>query len=146
MGPTFLPEDSVCSYSSLPRGGSAHEGEHKARFPFVDNFMIYYQGERTELEKMESNGKTCQISLYMKNGSNVFTTWNSNVWQSFSSGGKCILKQAWSLLAVLAGAVEASVEETDPLLQVVSVLSHHPVSHHLLLLNQTLKFVAFESL
>lgn len=59
---------------------------------------------------------------------------------------RSILKQARSLLAVLARAVEASVEETDPLLQVVSVLSHHSVSHHLLLLNQTLKFVALEPL
>lgn len=47
---------------------------------------------------------------------------------------------------MLAGAVETSVEETDPLLQVVSVLSHQSVSHHLLLSNQTLKFIAFERL
>ncbi len=40
-----------------------------------------------------------------------------------------------SVLAVFAGAVEASVEEAEPLLQVVSVQSHHSVSHHLLLPN-----------
>lgn len=36
-------------------------------------------------------------------------------------------------LAMFASAVEASVEEADPLLQVVSVQGHHSVSHHLLL-------------
>lgn len=39
------------------------------------------------------------------------------------------------MLAVFASTVEASVEEAEPLLQVVSVQSHHPVSHHLLLSN-----------
>lgn len=38
-------------------------------------------------------------------------------------------------LAMFAIAVEMSVEETDPLLQVVSVQSRHSVSHHLLLSN-----------
>lgn len=47
---------------------------------------------------------------------------------------------------MFAGAVEASVEEADPLLQVVSLQSHHPVSHHLLLSNQTLQFIASKSL
>lgn len=36
-------------------------------------------------------------------------------------------------LAMFASAVEASVEEADPLLQIVSVQGHHSVSHHLLL-------------
>ncbi len=40
-----------------------------------------------------------------------------------------------SKLAVFASAVEASVEEAEPLLQVVSVQSHHSVSHHPLLSN-----------
>lgn len=43
--------------------------------------------------------------------------------------------RACPLLAVLAGAVEASVQEADPFLQVVSLKSHHPVSHHHLLSN-----------
>lgn len=47
---------------------------------------------------------------------------------------------------MLAGAVETSVEETDPLVQVVFVLGHHSLPHHLVLSNQTLKFVAFEPL
>lgn len=45
---------------------------------------------------------------------------------------------------MFASAIETSVKEANPLLQVVSVLSHHPVSHHLLLPNQTLQFVTFE--
>lgn len=49
-------------------------------------------------------------------------------------------------LAMFASAVEASVEEADPLLQIVSVQGHHSVSHHLLLSNQTLQFIAFEAL
>lgn len=38
-----------------------------------------------------------------------------------------------STLAAFASAVEASVEEADPLLQVVFVQSHHSIAHHLLL-------------
>jgi len=46
---------------------------------------------------------------------------------------------------MLAGTVEAAVEEADSLLQVVSVVYKHPVSHHLLLPDQTLQLVAFET-
>lgn len=51
-----------------------------------------------------------------------------------------------SMLAVFAGAVETFVEEADPLLQVVSIQSHHSVSHHLLLSNETLQFITVETL
>lgn len=50
------------------------------------------------------------------------------------------------MLAVLAGAVKASVQEANPLFQVVSVQRHHSVSHHLLLPDETLQLVAFERL
>lgn len=40
-----------------------------------------------------------------------------------------------STLSVFPVTVEASIQEADPLLQVVSLLSHHPVSHHLLFPN-----------
>lgn len=57
MGPTFLPEDSGCSYWSPPRGGGVHEGERvrvrtrKARFLCVDHFMIYNQGGKDRTGK-----------------------------------------------------------------------------------------------
>lgn len=43
-------------------------------------------------------------------------------------------------------AVEVSIEEADPLLHVVFVLCHHPVSYHPLLPHQTLQPVATETL
>lgn len=43
-------------------------------------------------------------------------------------------------------AVEVSIEEADPLLHVVFVLCHHPVSYHPLLSRQTLQLVATETL
>lgn len=46
---------------------------------------------------------------------------------------------------MFTSAVETSVEKANPLLQVVSVLCHHSVSHHLLLPNQTLQLVSSES-
>jgi len=48
--------------------------------------------------------------------------------------------------SVFAVTVESSVEEFDSLLQVVSVQCHHPVTHHLLLPDQTLQLVATETL
>lgn len=48
-------------------------------------------------------------------------------------------------LAMLSGAVEAFVEESDPLLQVVSVQSRHPVSHHLLFPSQALQLITSET-
>lgn len=50
-----------------------------------------------------------------------------------------------SALAMFASAVEASIEEAYPLFQVVPVLSHHSVSHHLLFSNCPLQFITFES-
>lgn len=47
---------------------------------------------------------------------------------------------------MFAGAVEAPVEEADPLFQVEFFQSHHSVSHHLLLSNETLQLVALEGL
>lgn len=47
---------------------------------------------------------------------------------------------------MLPGAVEASVQELDSLLQVVSVRRHHSVSDHLLLPDQTLQLVSSEGL
>lgn len=41
----------------------------------------------------------------------------------------------FAMLTVFASAVEAFVEEAEPLLQVMSVQSHHSVSHHPLLSN-----------
>lgn len=50
------------------------------------------------------------------------------------------------LLSVLAGTVESAVQEADPLVNVVLVLSHHPAAHHLLLPDQPLELVALEAL
>lgn len=47
--------------------------------------------------------------------------------------------------AMFAVTVEPSVKITDPFFQVVSVQRHHPVSHHFLFPNQSLKFVSFET-
>lgn len=50
-----------------------------------------------------------------------------------------------SVLAMFASAVEASVEEVYPLLQVVLVLSRHSLSHHLPFSKCPLQFITFES-
>lgn len=47
---------------------------------------------------------------------------------------------------MFASAVETSVEKADPLFQVVPVQSHHSVSHHLLLPNETLQLITLETL
>lgn len=48
-------------------------------------------------------------------------------------------------LSVFAVSVEAAVQVTDPLLQVVSVLRHHAVSDHIPLPQQPLKLISFEA-
>lgn len=52
----------------------------------------------------------------------------------------------WSGSSVFSVSVKASIQEADPLLQVVSLLSHHSVSHHPLFPNQPLQFITFEAL
>lgn len=42
-------------------------------------------------------------------------------------------------------AVEAAVEVADPLLQVVSVLRHHPITHHPFLSSEALELIATET-
>lgn len=45
------------------------------------------------------------------------------------------------LLAVLPSAVEALVQEPDPLFEIVVIVHEHPISHHLLLANAPLQLI-----
>lgn len=48
-------------------------------------------------------------------------------------------------LSVFAVSVEPAVQKADPLVQDVLVLRHHPVSHHPLLPDETLKLYSSEA-
>lgn len=52
--------------------------------------------------------------------------------------------QAFSL-SVFAVSVETAIEKAYPLFQVMPILCHHTISNHLLLSDETLKFISLET-
>lgn len=102
--------------------------------------------------KKNTTFKDTKLSLYAHNLEkwqlySTVTAWNHTTrLQQSSSAGLICASVICLILAVFASAVEASVQETDPLFHVVSVQSHHSVSDHPLLSNQSLQFIPFETL
>ena len=101
---------------------------------------MYFNGTKNKREYRKcASLKHIDLSLYDYNLEKmaIYSSWQDEITpiQTVLIGWTVFASLVCSMLAVFASAVEAFVEEAESLLQVMSVQSHHSVSHHPLLSN-----------